>query len=89
MTTEEGVKLLEDAYTEFATASHMAKNAKGKTLQKYELEMNLIRNRVYSIFKTCPQLKSYVDYKDVFFSPIFFKSDLQKIIEVIRQDLDK
>lgn len=89
MTIEEGVKLLEDAYKEFDMASNMAKIAKGKTFQRYELEMNLIRNRVNNIFKTCPQLNSYIDYKDVFFNSVFFKSDLQRLIEIIKQDLDK
>ncbi len=51
--------------------------------------MNLIRNRVNNIFKTCPQLNSYIDYKDVFFNSVFFKSDLQRLIEIIKQDLDK
>ena len=87
MKTEEGLKLLEEAYLEYETISRMSRGAKGKTLQSNERKMSFIRNRVNGILRTCPQLEDYIDYKDVFFSSVFFESDLQGLIKNIKQDL--
>lgn len=69
---------LKEAQNEYCEASFLEKSAKGeeKKLLQNIMEAAIIRTKI--IFDDCPKLSNFVD--DFSFSPNYFKSDLNLLI---------
>lgn len=89
---EEGLRLLEEAYHDYTLANLKRRGFGNKKVprnieEEVDRELNAIYNRVDGIMMTCPQIKDFIDYKDVFFNHVFIENDLPNLINAIKKTL--
>lgn len=92
MELEEGLRLLEEAYHDYTLANQKRSGFGNKKVPRnieeaVDRELNSIYNRVDGIMMTCPQIKDFIDYKDVFFNRVFIENDLPNLINAIKKTL--
>lgn len=56
--------------------------------RKYKEQADLIVDRVWNIFQSCPELNNYVPYEGEFFTS-FFEQDFKKLIDNLEIELSK
>ena len=88
MSLEEGLQHLKKAYQDYESANLKTKGYGNKRIpskieEEVNREINAIYFRVDNIMQTCPQIKDYIDYKDVFFNRVFIENDLPNLINRI------
>lgn len=81
MLTKEGIELIKEATDEYDNAYCLKNRLKPhKSSKEYDRIMDVITIRVQNIFSTCPDLWSYVDQDEDFFSPLYFRQNLVDLL---------
>lgn len=89
---EDGLQYLKDAYRDFEIVNQRKygyKKVPTKIENEVNREINNICIRVENIMLSCPQIKGYIDYKDVFYNRVFIGNDLPNIIDRIEKDISQ
>lgn len=86
MELKQAYELLKQTHDEYTTATAFENMMRGKEKKKYTQQKLMLKERIHSIFQSCPDLWLYTP--DYFFSPTAFDTDFDMLMINLKEKME-